>query len=269
MKRGNGRLALVVGLVALVLLASPTAVAAASGAGDRGWISPPGEAETAAIPHGGTASMATTAHPAFASDLTDPLWEYTTQTVASVGVRRTSAVSGTDEAEASEASEAESSETSTRDRLLAAIVRSPGTYTAKLVEETGIPRSTVRYHLRVLEDDGRIVRETVHGKQRVAPSGRGEVAIEQSAVLEDDAAAAVFETVKRLEPANLTEVATALDRSPGTVSYHLDRLEEHDLATRVRDGRAVQIRLTATAADHVADRGAAVTTQSTGAFGDD
>lgn len=121
------------------------------------------------------------------------------------------------------------------------LVAAPGTYVDELRERTDIPRSTLRYHLRVLEDEGIVRAEKLLGHRRYYPADCDDDTL--AAALDSEATAAVVDAVARLEPASVSALATDLDRAPSTVSYHLDRLAEADVVDRERDGEVVLTRL--------------------------
>ncbi|SFL04382.1 Helix-turn-helix domain-containing protein [Halogranum rubrum] len=126
-----------------------------------------------------------------------------------------------------------------RRQLYEAIERSPGTYVAQLVETTGIPRSTVRYHLRTLEEAGFVASNEVRGKQRYVTSVVDDAEATLAAAYVDEATATVLDALDGTEPATVSELAETLDRTPGTVSHHLDRLASEGLVDRERSGNAV------------------------------
>lgn len=125
-----------------------------------------------------------------------------------------------------------------RQRLFEEIQTAPGTYPAALVEATGEPRSTVRYHVRVLVDAGlvRVVERT--GKRHLVPASLDEREAELAVARADDATAAVLETLAHDGPLSVSRLAARLDRSPSTVSHHLRRLEDRGLVDRTRRGHA-------------------------------
>lgn len=128
-----------------------------------------------------------------------------------------------------------------RSTVFGAITDSPGVYVAAVADETDVPRSTVRYHVRVLERAGLVFGEKIRGKQRYFPSHDDDPAL--TAALADDVLADVLRTIARVEPASTSELATELDRAPSTVSHHVSRLAEDGLVERERDGSAVLTRL--------------------------
>lgn len=138
-------------------------------------------------------------------------------------------------------------ENDARKRVFEAVSAAPGTYIAGIVDRTDIPRSTVRYHLRVLEREGLVAGETIGGKHRYAPAD-ADLALE--AALEDGPTAAVLEAVARFEPVSVGGLADELDRAPSTVSHHLDRLADDGLVERERDGRRVLVSLSPRASDY-------------------
>lgn len=128
-----------------------------------------------------------------------------------------------------------------RNRVYGVIEQSPGTYISEVSEQVDASRSTVRYHVRILEDEGLIIGDAVRGKHRFYPSGSDDPAL--AAAMNDDATARVLDSIARLEPATVSALAEDLDRSPGTVSYHLDRLADDDLIERERIGNSVVTQL--------------------------
>ncbi|SEO39597.1 Helix-turn-helix domain-containing protein [Halogranum amylolyticum] len=143
-------------------------------------------------------------------------------------------------------------ENDTRRRIYEAVERAPGTYVARLVERTSIPRSTVRYHLRVLADAGLVTSEAVRGKQRYVASGDDADAT-LAAAYTDEATATLLDALRRTMPVTVSELADEIDRTPGTVSHHLDRLESEGLVERERVGNAVMNTLAGPARDVVVD----------------
>ncbi|WP_231187030.1 helix-turn-helix domain-containing protein [Haladaptatus sp. DYF46] len=130
----------------------------------------------------------------------------------------------------------------TRAKIFATVGDEPGLSLSALSERTEIPRSTVRYHVRILEEEGLVETATVRGKRRVHPAGNDNP--ELAASLSDDSTAELLETVARDGPASVSDLADALDRTPGTVSYHLERLADDGLIERERAGNAVVTTLT-------------------------
>ncbi|RBI61502.1 hypothetical protein DMJ13_12370 [halophilic archaeon] len=131
-----------------------------------------------------------------------------------------------------------------RAELYERVERTPGVYLSQLDDGTDVSLSTVRHHLRTLEDEGLVSSAKLRGKRRFFPDDED---VELTAALADPATAAVLDAVARREAASVGELADDLDRDPSTVSHHLSRLADDGLVERERDGRTVVSRLTATA----------------------
>lgn len=129
----------------------------------------------------------------------------------------------------------------TRQRVHEIVESTPGTYLSAISEETDVPLSTARHHVRVLEREGLVASAKVRGKRRFYPVGLEEVA--RAAAIDDGAASVVLQALARLGPCSVADLADELDRDSSTITYHLQRLEEDDLVERERNGRAVENRL--------------------------
>ncbi|WP_458190930.1 helix-turn-helix domain-containing protein [Haladaptatus sp. NG-WS-4] len=122
------------------------------------------------------------------------------------------------------------------------IERTPGTYLSQLDNRMDVSLSTIRHHLRILEDEKIVTNAKIRGKRRFYPASDDKV--ELRAALAQTATAAVLDGVSRQEPVTVGELADELDRDPSTVTYHLKRLAEDGLVERKRDGRTVYNQLT-------------------------
>lgn len=132
-------------------------------------------------------------------------------------------------------------ENDVRERVYEAVLESPGTYPVELAETVGSSRSTVRYHVRVLEEEGLIDGEKLRGKRRYFPPNSDDATL--AAALADDASESVLTAIERLEPVTVSRLATDLDRAPSTVSYHLERLTDDGLVERETESGTVLTRL--------------------------
>ncbi|WP_266080540.1 winged helix-turn-helix transcriptional regulator [Haladaptatus caseinilyticus] len=135
----------------------------------------------------------------------------------------------------------------TRATIHDAVGDEPGQSLSGISERTNIPRSTVRYHVRILEEERLVETATVRGKHRVYPAENENPAL--SASLSDDSTATLLDAVARDEPVSVSALADTLDLTPGTVSYHLERLADDELVERERVGNAVVTSLTNTVRD--------------------
>lgn len=130
-----------------------------------------------------------------------------------------------------------------RERIYETVQQSPGVYPAALVDRLDVPRSTLRYHLRLLEHEELISEQAVDGKRRYVTAEATAAERALSVVDEESTAARIVDQLARDGDATVSDLATRLDCSPATVSYHLDRLEDAAVVERERDGQAVQNRL--------------------------
>lgn len=133
-----------------------------------------------------------------------------------------------------------------RQELVDLVYDSPGLPIADLSDRLGMPRSTLRYHVRILEEEQELASQHVLGRRRVFPawmdSPSGVVA-----AMQDAGSRQVVLTLARIEPATVSRLADELGKAPSTVSYHLNRLESADVVVRERDGSRILSRLTPTA----------------------
>jgi DNA-binding transcriptional ArsR family regulator len=131
-----------------------------------------------------------------------------------------------------------------RARLYETITRSPGAYPTELSDRLDTPRSTLRYHLRVLEDADLVAASSVDGKRRYVTTETEPAARALSVVDDGTTAADIVDRLGLEGTATVGELADDVDRSVATVSYHLGRLEDAGIVDRAREGQTVQNRLT-------------------------
>lgn len=137
-------------------------------------------------------------------------------------------------------------ENETRAKIYDLVRESPGTYHAQLAEETDVTEETVRYHSRILVEEGLLEAQKLRGRRRLFPVTMEGDDPELAAAIADSAASDVLSVIERREPTTLSSIADAVDCAPSTVAYHLDRLEDDGLVTRKRDGGAVSVQLRTT-----------------------
>ena len=119
-----------------------------------------------------------------------------------------------------------------------------GVRLTRLADELDVGTSTVRYHVRVLDDAGKVEAETIWGRRWVSVPTVERTDLVLTAALNEEALTSVFEVLTDLGPASVSELAATLDRAPSTVSHHLQRLASEGLVERKRDGSAVRTSLT-------------------------
>ena len=121
----------------------------------------------------------------------------------------------------------------------------PGSYLSEVSERAGLPLSTTRHHMKVLEREELVSGAKLRGKRRFYPAyAEG---IELAAALNDESTASIIDALARLGAASVSDLADDLGRDPSTISHHLQRLEGDDIITRERQGRAVVNRLSSDA----------------------
>ena len=121
------------------------------------------------------------------------------------------------------------------------VQESPGTHLTAIAERTELPLSTVRYHVRILKREDLLSEGRLNGKRRFYPSYAEHRAV--TAAMNDEATGPIVEALARLGSASVSDLAAELDRTPSTITHHVQRLEEEGVVTRERDGRSVANRL--------------------------
>lgn len=122
-----------------------------------------------------------------------------------------------------------------RRQIYAHVQRAPGASLSDVAAETGIPMSTVRYHIRILVHERLLQTELTLGQRRLfeRPLENGAL----RAILNDVTAGSIIRTVDHLEPVKVTGVASNVDRSPSTISYDLSRLGAEGSVDKEWDGQ--------------------------------
>jgi len=125
----------------------------------------------------------------------------------------------------------------TRAAVLEAIDDAPGVYLTELGEQTDVTLSTLRHHVRVLEDENLVASAHIRGRSRFYPAHTEDV--ELAAALNDDATAPIVEALTRMGPATVSELAAVDSRDASTITHHLQNLEDDGVVVREREGRAI------------------------------
>ena len=122
-----------------------------------------------------------------------------------------------------------------------AISDQPGDPITAVSDRAEINLSTARHHVKVLRDEGLVATARVRNCERFYPAGTDD--LELAAAMADESTADILDALVRLEPTSVSGLADEVDRSPSTVTHHLQRLEEDDIVVRERAGRAVENKL--------------------------
>jgi DNA-binding transcriptional ArsR family regulator len=132
-----------------------------------------------------------------------------------------------------------------RERVYEIINETPGSYLSEVSERAGLPLSTTRHHMKVLEREDFVSGAKLRGKRRFYPAyAEG---IELAAALNDESTASIIDALTRLGASSVSDLADDLGRDPSTISHHLQRLEDDEVIAREREGRAVMNKLSAEA----------------------
>lgn len=123
---------------------------------------------------------------------------------------------------------------STRSEVYELLKQTPGLSLQAIAEELDVSRSTVRHHVRVLEDND-LLAHTSRGRCRLHyPVGREAEALRRH-LLANPTRAKVAETVSE-GACSLSEIAEAIDANAGAVHFHLEKLCDAGLVERRENG---------------------------------
>jgi DNA-binding transcriptional ArsR family regulator len=122
-----------------------------------------------------------------------------------------------------------------------AISDQPGEPITAISDRADVNLSTARHHVKVLRDEGLVATARVRNCERFYPAGTDD--LELAAAMADDCTADILDALVRLEPASVSGLADEVDRSPSTVTHHLQKLEDDDIVVRERNGRSVENKL--------------------------
>jgi len=125
-----------------------------------------------------------------------------------------------------------------RQALFERVERSPGVNLSTLADDADVSLSSVRHHLRILEEENLVVSERIRGQRRYFLTNESDPAL--VAALDDTATEPILRTLARSGPASVSDLAETLGRDPSTISHHVSRLEDDGLVDRERDGQSVQ-----------------------------
>ena len=127
----------------------------------------------------------------------------------------------------------------TRGLIEGYITANPGANYTIIRDNLDLADGTLTYHLQVLEREGYVysIREGLFRcfyPQGVPPPRRGKLHL-------SDTQADLIRIVKRIPGITVGEIATAMNRRPNVISYHLKLLKEGGLVRMEEDGRHVRV----------------------------
>ncbi len=115
--------------------------------------------------------------------------------------------------------------------------KQPGLSLGEIAQELEAARSTVRHHVRKLEEAG-MVRHVTEGRCRIHyPTGREEEAVTEH-LLRNPKRARIVELLET-RPLSLVELAHVMEANPGSVHFHLNKLTQAGLVERHENGSVV------------------------------
>ncbi|PSP91648.1 hypothetical protein BRC84_06940, partial [Halobacteriales archaeon QS_1_68_44] len=96
-----------------------------------------------------------------------------------------------------------------REQVYEIVSETPGSYLSEVSEQAGLPLSTTRHHMKVLEREDLVSGAKLRGKRRFYPAyAEG---IELAAALNDDSTASIIDALARLGAASVSDLAGELD----------------------------------------------------------
>ncbi len=129
-----------------------------------------------------------------------------------------------------------------RRELATAIREGEGVSTPQAADRVDLSLSTVRYHLRRLEEAGVVCSREAGGTLYWFPAGQAQATLDKQAVLSIGRTRDVFEAIREAPGTGLRQLAERLDAYPSLVHPVVDRLVEAGLVERERHGRTVSLR---------------------------
>ncbi len=142
----------------------------------------------------------------------------------------------------------------TRDKVFDFIEKNPGVHMRGISPELSIPMGTLRYHLNVLEDFGRIISKRHWGFKRYYPNKRKqEDGFNMLAAYQKSTSGDILQLIKTNPGICRSEIANRLNISGPAVTWHISRLETDNLIRKIWSGKVVRYYLTAHACSIAVD----------------
>lgn len=131
--------------------------------------------------------------------------------------------------------------TETRSRIADAVINRPGIHFSKIVRSLDLAPGQVQYHLERLQNDDSVVVERLYGQTHYYPPTYDEWERRSLALLRRETAGDIVAHLLVNGPSRPTTVADDLDIARSTLEWHLDRLVEHDLVEKRREGNPLTL----------------------------
>jgi predicted transcriptional regulator len=127
--------------------------------------------------------------------------------------------------------------TGPRDRIASLVRESPGVHFRGLVRSLDLAPGQVQYHVRHLQDDGRVASTSVRGRTHYFEPSIDEQTRRAVALLRRETARDVVVLLAAQGPASPTAVTDDLDIARSTLEHHLSGLVAADLVRKAYDER--------------------------------
>jgi DNA-binding transcriptional ArsR family regulator len=130
----------------------------------------------------------------------------------------------------------------TRKKILDAVAASPGIHFQEIARRTGLALGTLRHHLRVLTESGKLTAVAQGGYRSFFLSrGTSRDVLATAGVLKAPAARTMLHGIVKAGHLSMGEVATLAGLRPATATHHVERLEAAGLVRRQRSGRTIEV----------------------------
>jgi predicted transcriptional regulator len=126
-----------------------------------------------------------------------------------------------------------------RQSLLDVVEGSPGVHLRDLAQRHDTAVTNTQWHLRKLEMAGLVKTEKVQGRRLYYPTRGGTASKEkaiQNAAMQNPNAQRIADFLAAAPGINQRSLAEALDMNPGTVRWHLRKMESANIVRCVQDG---------------------------------
>lgn len=113
-----------------------------------------------------------------------------------------------------------------RARIVEIVREDPGVHFAELADRLGVAKTTVLYHVRLLEEFGKLALDESGRETRCYTPRHDRRVREMASWLRSEAKRTVLEVVAGSPGIHMSEVARRLDKDRSTVKYHVDALAD-------------------------------------------